>query len=68
MLTDLRNAFDGQQMTFNQKYAKTKTSTFGRTMVTTNMTQDDVEVAVGNIRKKEYRPDRSLAVSNMDIP
>ena len=46
-------------MTFNQKYAKTRTSTFGRTMVTTNMTQDHFEVAVCNIRKKEYRPDRS---------
>ena len=40
-------------MTFNQKYAKTRTSTFGRTMVTRNMTQDHFEVAVGNIRTKD---------------
>ena len=49
----LNPPLDGQQMTFNQKYANTRTSTFGRMMVTTNMTRNDVESAVGDIRTKD---------------
>lgn len=53
MLTNLRNAFDGQIMTFNPKYGKTRSGIFGRSMVTTNMSSDEVVAGVGNRRSEE---------------
>ena len=53
MLTNLRNAFDGQIMTFNPKYGKTRSGIFGRSIVTTNMSREEVLAAVGNRRSEE---------------
>ena len=53
MLTNLRNAFDGQIMTFNPKYGKTRSGIFGRSMVTTNMSSEEVLAGVGNRRSEE---------------
>ena len=53
MLTNLRNAFDGQIMTFNPKYGKTRSGIFGRSIVTTNMSREEVLAYVGNRRSEE---------------
>ena len=53
MLTNLRNAFDGQIMIFNPKYGKTRSGIFGRSMVTTNMSYEEVLAGVGNRRSEE---------------
>ena len=53
MLTNLRNAFDGQIMTFNPKYGKTRSGIFGMSMVTTNMSSEQVLAGVGNRRSEE---------------